>query len=91
VQYFDHPHWIEPYAIQGIVNWAFCVAICTVVSLITPPPRPEQVTDQLTINWRHLNLFEDIGNRWYSSVFTWWLLFVAAIAALIGVFSGLVL
>jgi SSS family solute:Na+ symporter len=91
VQYFDHPHWIEPYAIQGIVNWAFCVAICTVVSLITPPPRPEQVTDQLTINWRHLNLFDEIGNRWYSSVFTWWLLFVAAIAALIGVFSGLVL
>jgi SSS family solute:Na+ symporter len=91
VNYFDHPAWIEPYAIQGIVNWAFCVVLCTAVSLMTPRPRPEQVSDQLTINWRRLNIFEDLGSRWYTSVITWWLLFVAAIVALLVLFSGFVL
>ena len=91
VQYFDHPQWIEPYATQGIVNWAFCVAVCIGVSLLTPRPRQEQVNDQLTINWRKLNVFEGIGDRWYTSVLTWWLLFVAAVGALIVLFSGLVL
>jgi SSS family solute:Na+ symporter len=91
VQYFDHPAWIEPYAIQGILNWAFCVVLCTVVSLSTPRPRPEQVSDQLTINWRKLNIFEDLGSRWYTSVVTWWALFVVAILALIIIFSGQVL
>jgi SSS family solute:Na+ symporter len=91
VQYFDHPIWIEPYATQGIVNWTFCVIVCTLVSLCTPPPRPEQVNDQLTINWRRLNILEDIGNHWYTSVLTWWLLFVGAVASLIFLFSGLIL
>jgi solute:Na+ symporter, SSS family len=91
VSHFDHPAWIEPYAIQGIINWAFCAVLCTVVSLMTPPPRPEQVSDKLTINWRRMNIFDDLGDRWYTSVITWWLLFVVAVAALVIVFSGLVL
>jgi solute:Na+ symporter, SSS family len=91
VSYFDHPAWIEPYAIQGIVNWAFCALLCTVVSLMTPPPRADQVSDQLTMNWRKMNIFDDLGDRWYTSVITWWLLFVVSVAALIVVFSGFVL
>jgi SSS family solute:Na+ symporter len=91
VTYFDHPDWIEPYAIQGIVNWAFCAVLCTVVSLMTPPPRAEQVSDQLTMNWRRMNIFDDLGDKWYTRVTTWWLLFVVAISALIVVFSGFVL
>jgi SSS family solute:Na+ symporter len=91
INYFAHPAWIEPYAIQGILNWAFCVVLCTVVSLLTPPPRPEQVSDQLTINWRRLNIFEDLGNRWYTSVVFWWALFVLMVLALVVVFSGQVL
>jgi SSS family solute:Na+ symporter len=91
VAYFDHPKWIEPYAIQGILNWAFCVLICTVVSLATPPPRPEQVSDALTINWRRLNLFDNLGTRWYTSVVIWWAVFVLMILALVIVFSGQVL
>ncbi len=88
VQYFNHPAWIEPYAIQGIVNWAFCVVLCTIVSLLTPRPRPEQVSDQLTINWRRINIFEDLGSRWYNSVVVWWALFVVIILALVVIFSG---
>ena len=52
IQYVpDHVQWLEPYAMQGIVNWGFCVIVCVIVSLSTPAPRPEQVTDQLSFNW----------------------------------------
>ena len=84
----DHVVWLEPYSIQGIVNWAFCVIVCIAVSLLTSPPRPEQVTDQLTFNWKKLNIFTDLGDRWYNSVVAWWALFVIIILALVALFSG---
>ena len=83
-----HVVWLEPYSIQGIVNWAFCVAVCIAVSHLTAPPRPEQVTDQLTFNWRKLNIFADLGDRWYKSVIAWWALFVIIVLALVTLFSG---
>jgi len=85
----SHPLWIEPYANQAAINWCFCMVTCTMVSLLTAPPRPEQITDQLTFNWSTLNIFEDLGEHWYTSVVTWWALFVLAIIALLLVFSGL--
>jgi len=87
----DNPVWLEPYANQGAINWFFCAAVCGVVSLLTAPPRPEQVTDELTINWRRLSIFTDLGTHWYNSVVTWWLVFAAMVAALVIVFSGFVL
>ncbi|HJN11991.1 MAG TPA: sodium/solute symporter [Pirellulaceae bacterium] len=87
----DHPTWLEPYAIQGITNWAFCVVVCIAVSYLTPPPSAEQITDQLTFNWQKLNIFDDLGQHWYTSVITWWGLFVVAILSLLLVFSGLYL
>ncbi|MBI2481075.1 MAG: sodium/solute symporter [Planctomycetia bacterium] len=87
----DHVAWLEPYSMQGIVNWAFCVVVCITVSLLTAPPRPEQVTDQLTFNWQRLNIFSDLGERWYTNVVTWWGLFVVLILALFILFSGLFL
>jgi SSS family solute:Na+ symporter len=89
VQYVpDHMMWLEPYAMQGIVNWALCVVVCVAVSLITRPPRPEQITDQLTFNWRRLNILGDLGEHWYTSVTLWWALFVFTILALVVTFSG---
>ncbi len=87
----SHPLWLEPYANQSAVNWAFCVVACIAVSLLTAPPRPEQVTDQLTFNWRRLNIFDGLGTRWYTSVITWWLLFVLTIVVLLVIFSGFVI
>jgi len=84
----SHPGWLEPYANQASINWLLCVVICIAVSLATPSPKPEQITDQLTLNWSKLNIFDHLGNHWYSSVVTWWLLFVAAVTALLVVFSG---
>ncbi len=86
----QHPAWLEPYANQASINWCLCMVICIVVSLVTKPPKPEQVTDQLTLNWSRLNIFDNLGNHWYSSVVTWWLLFVLVIALLLATFSGLV-
>ncbi len=85
----DHPKWLEPFAMQGIINWAFCSVLCVAVSLMTPPPRPEQVTDDLTLNWRKLDIFQGLGTRWYNSVVTWWLLFVVLVLGLMLWFSGL--
>ena len=44
--------------------------------------------DDVTINWAKLNIFRDLGTAWYTSVVTWWLLFVVMIACLFAVFSG---
>jgi SSS family solute:Na+ symporter len=86
----SHPAWLEPYANQAALNWLICLTVCAVVSLTTAPPRPEQVSDDVTINWRKLNIFGQLGTHWYTSVTTWWLLFVLLIAGLFVCFSGLV-
>ena len=85
------PSWLEPYGMQAIINWLCCTTVCVAVSLATPPPAPEQVTDKLTFNWRKLNVLSQLGDRWYTSVVLWWGLFAASILALFFVFSGLFL
>ncbi len=80
--------WLEPFAMQAILNWLVCVALCVYFSLMTAPPAPEQVTDELTINWRKLNILDNLGEHWYSSVVLWWGGFVLIIVALILAFSG---
>jgi len=86
-----HVRWLEPYAMQGIINWAFCTIICVSVSLMTARPRPEQITDQLTFNWRKLNIFDGLGSIWYTNVVFWWGIFVLLIILLVVIFSGLFL
>ncbi len=78
---------LGPYANQGAVNWAFCMILCSVVSLLTPPPRPEQVTDELTFNWRAMDFGSGLGDHWYSSVTLWWGLSVVLMCLLAIVFS----
>ncbi len=79
---------VKPYSNQSLIHWLFCVIICVFVSLATAPPRAEQVTDQLTFNWRKLNIFDQLGTKWYTSVIFWWGLFAAIIVALVIIFSG---
>ena len=85
----NHPLFLEPFPNQAIINWIFCVIVCVVISLMTPAPRPEQVIDQLTINWKKLNIFSELGTKWYNNVVFWWLIFVVIIILLVIVFSGL--
>jgi len=86
-----HPAWLEPYGNQAAMTWVACMIVCVVVSLGTAPPRSEQVTEQLTINWRKLNVFDNLGRHWYTSVVTWWLVFVALVVGLVVVFSGFII
>ena len=86
----NHPAWLAPFLNQAIVSWLFCVIVCAVVSGFTPPPRPEQTTSALMINWRILGVGENLGAHWYSHLLLWWLVFVLAILGLAAVFSGLV-
>jgi SSS family solute:Na+ symporter len=83
-----HPLWLEPYSNQGILNWAVCTVVCVAVSLLTSPPHPDQISDELTFNWRKMNIFSNLGDHWYSSVVTWWVLFVVSIFVLLILFSG---
>jgi SSS family solute:Na+ symporter len=87
----NHVLWLEPYGMQAIVNWSFCLILCVVVSCLTAKPNPEQITDQLTLNWRKLNIFSDLGTAWYNSVVFWWLFFVFGIVVLMVLFSGMFL
>ena len=91
-QYFamlpDHPAWLAPYANQAILNWGFCMIVCTAVSLATAGPPPERITDQVTVNWKKLNIFDNLGRHWYTNVVTWWGLFVIAIVCVLVTFSG---
>ncbi|MDA7505447.1 sodium/solute symporter [Verrucomicrobia bacterium] len=87
----DAPSWLIPYANQASINWFFCLAVCIGVSLLTSPPKAEQITDQLTFNWHKMNIFVGLGDRWYSSVVTWWGLFLVTILALFILFSGFIL
>lgn len=90
VQYVPgHPAWIEPFAMQAFVVWLFCTLTCVGVSLLTPPPAPEKITDKLTFNWRTLNVTQQLGGRWYQSVVFWWLLFVTIVLGIIFLLSGL--
>lgn len=86
-----HFHWLEPYVMQAFTTWVFCTCLCVMVSLLTPRPKPEKVTDRLTLNWRSLNISQELGGRWYRNVAFWWLVFVLIVLGLVLLFSGLFL
>jgi SSS family solute:Na+ symporter len=86
----SHPAWIEPFANQAALNWAFCVIVCIVASLATQPPRPDQVTAELVFNAKEIGALRDEGRPWYASVLFWWLAFAILVSAVILVFSGLI-
>lgn len=84
-----YPAWLDSFPNQASINYLICMATCVIVTFATRPPRPEQVTDQLCMNWKRLNIFSNLGDRWYKSVVTWWLAFSIVIILLMLYFSGL--
>ena len=59
------------------------------LSLVSSPPPQETITDEVTINWRTLTAFKDLGSPWYRNVGLWYALFVAGILGCYAAFSGL--
>ena len=84
-----HPAWLEPFGMQAIVNWGCSVIVCVAVSLGTAKPETAQVTDKLVINWKRMNIFDELGESWYTSVILWWGIFAALIIAVMVLFSGI--
>lgn len=84
----DHSAWLDPYANQAAMNWVLSATVCIIVSCFTHPPAAEQIADDVTLNWRKLNIFDNLGRHWYTSVVTWWFLFVLAILAVLLFFSN---
>jgi SSS family solute:Na+ symporter len=79
------------FTLRSIYNWVFCVAVMVAVSLLTAPPPPEKTGDDVTIHWRTLGIFRNLGRPWYRSLALWWGLFVVGILACYALFSGLFL
>ncbi|MDY0032846.1 MAG: sodium/solute symporter [FCB group bacterium] len=85
-------YWLESgtaFTLRSVYNWGFCVVLRVFLSLVTPPPPPEKITDEVTINWRTLTAFKDLGSPWYRNVGLWYALFVAGILGCYAAFSGL--
>lgn len=81
---------IQPYGNQGLVVWAFTLLVTTISAFITPRPRPEQVTDNLTFNWKKMDFGGGLGTRWYNKVVLWWGLCFFLMILLVLIFSVLV-
>jgi len=79
------------FTLRSIYNWVFCVAVMVVVSLLTAPPPPEKTGDDVTIHWRTLGIFKNLGRPWYRNLALWWGLFMLGILACYALFSGLFL
>ncbi len=89
VQLPGHPVWLEPFAMQAIINFGFCTVVCIIISLLTSKPIAEQVTDKLTLNWKNLNILNELGTKWYKSVTLWWFIsFLIVFLLIFVVFSG---
>ena len=87
-------YWLESgtaFTLRSVYNWAFCVVVLVALSLFTPPSPPEKTTDDVTINWRTLAAFKNLGTPWYRNFGLWWALFAVGIVACYAAFSGLFL
>ena len=80
--------WLAPFLVRATVVWFFCAGVMVLVSLLTAPPPAEKVTEQTTIHWRRLHIFEGLGRPWYRNVAFWWALFAAGVLACYAVFAG---
>lgn len=87
-------YWVSvgtAFTLRSVYNWVFCVLLMMAISLFTAPPPPEKVTDDVTINWRSLAAFRNLGHPWYRNIAFWWAVFALGIIACYLAFSGLFL
>ncbi len=85
----DMPSLLVPFYNQAAIVWIVSLLVCIVVSFLTDPPAPEQVTDRLVFNWQKISIFRDLGDRWYKSIVLWWVVLTLLVVSLILTFSGI--
>ena len=81
------PDWMIPFANQGMLVWAVCMITCAVSAVLTPAPSEDQVSADLTFNWKNMRLSEGLGNHWYSSVTLWWAIAIIMMFGFVILFS----
>ncbi len=88
---WDAISWLTPYkqAYQhsALLSWVFCMVVMIVTSLLTTPPRPEQV-EPIIWNRSYLNLPPSERQRYrgWRDFRVWWLLFVVVVLSIYGFF-----
>jgi SSS family solute:Na+ symporter len=93
LEYLIFPRLTVPIAftLRSAIVWLFCVIVHVVVSLCTAPPPPEKVAPDLTIDWRLLRVFGNLGTPWYRNLALWYGVAAAGMVACFVAFSGLFL
>ena len=78
---------IKPFANQGLITWVFSMIVCIVSALLTSKAGENKIGNDLVFNINGKALKEGLGDRWYNSIFFWWLLCVLMLVAIIITFS----
>lgn len=88
---FKQVSFLIPYGVayqhRAIVAWAFCMVVMIVVSLLTPPPRPEKVNG-IIWSWKIARMPEEQRRMYqgWKDYRIWWGGFVAIILGIYGFF-----
>ncbi len=71
----------------ALVTWVFCMMVMVIVSLLTSPPKPQQIQG-IIWNRSYFYLPPDERRRYHGwkNYILWWLLFVAVVLSLYGFF-----
>jgi len=77
------------FTLRASMVWALCVPFQIIVSLLTAPPRPENVTPDLCVDWRSTQFFRNLGTPWYRNLALWYGLGAVGLIACYVAFSGL--
>ena len=80
-------NFIKPFANQGLITWIFSMVVCIVSALLTSKAGENKIGNDLVFNINGNALKEGLGDRWYNSIFFWWLLCVLMLVAIIITFS----
>jgi SSS family solute:Na+ symporter len=80
-------NFIKPFANQGLIVWSCAMIITAVSAMFTPPPAPEQVSDDLTFNWNKITVFKTEKMPLIKSVGFWWAISFILMVILMLVFS----
>lgn len=77
---------IKPFANQGLITWIFAMIVCSISAVVTSPPAPENVSEDLTFNLKNKHLGGGLGSG-LGSVSLWWTISFALMILLVIVFS----
>lgn len=80
-------NFVKPFANQGLIVWGIAMIVAFISSLITPAPKAEQVGNGLVLDFENTAILkQEMGSKWYNSVWLWWIISVLLMIVLVLVF-----